>query len=661
MGEMDKRMRQTAAQWGLTLLFGMTSLMLLAQPAGLHTESKKAAKAYRKAMDSAKASLAPGADRIALEAEFESELMKALDLDPEFAEAERMLAALRFQQGAYEDARDRHAHVLERHGARWIRDHFGWSEAARHALDPEGMMDAMNAMQAVPGVLEGPDTTRIRRTLADAAFMREALAHPKDCDVKRLPPPVSTGEDEYFPGLWLAGDGLIFTRRVIDARWQQGQEDLFVARKEEGGWSIPQPLYGLNTLDNEGAASLSGQGASLCFTMCREADRPGQGAHKGSCDLYAARKTADGNWGRPVNLEGLNTSGWESQPCLSPDGRTIHFTRGRGRPGNRQHDLFVAELDESGRWGQAVRLPETINTSGQEMRPYLHPDGRHLYFASDGHPGMGGLDLFVCTLQEDGTWGEPLNLGWPLNTPDDESGLVVSSDGRTGYLSREVEGQLDLHVFQLPEEGAADPTGSMEGQLLSTDGTAIPLGRVTLIDAMTGAAFASGQCDPTGAYHVPVPLDRTFVVQAEAPGHLLRSERIEGGTLEGRTRRDIELQPLDAEAEVVLRNVFFESGSAQLKPSSHPELRQVAGWLVRNPGVLLEVGGHTDDVGSASNNRVLSLARAQSVVSFLTASGADAVQLEAVGYGQDRPAVQGQTEEARRQNRRTSLRVVSVD
>lgn len=124
---------------------------------------------------------------------------------------------------------------------------------------------------------------------------------------------------------------------------------------------------------------------------------------------------------------------------------------------------------------------------------------------------------------------------------------------------------------------------------------------------------------------------------------------------------DIELQPLAAEAEVVLRNVFFESGSAQLKPSSHPELRQVAGWLVRNPGVLLEVGGHTDDVGSASDNRALSLTRAQSVVSFLTASGADPVQLDAVGYGQDRPAVLGQTEEARRQNRRTSLRVVSVD
>ena len=184
---------------------------------------------------------------------------------------------------------------------------------------------------------------------------------------------------------------------------------------------------------------------------------------------------------------------------------------------------------------------------------------------------------------------------------------------------------------------------------------------MSLIDAVTGTAFATGQCDATGAYHVPVPLDRTFVVQAEAPGHLLHSERIEGGTLEGRTRLDMELQPLDAEAEVVLRNVFFESGSAQLKPSSHPELRQVAGWLVRNPEVHLEVGGHTDDVGTASDNRALSLARAQSVVSFLTASGADPVQLDAVGHGQDRPAVQGQTEEARRQNRRTSLRVVSVD
>ena len=632
-----------------------------AQPGGLHSENKKAIKAYRRAMESVKAAMVPGADKEALESEVEGELLKALELDPEFSEPERLLAGMLFHRGAFEESRDHYSRVLLRDGADWIRDHFAWAEAARHALDPDGMHAAMDAMRAIPGVMEGPDTTRIERMVVDARFMRKALDAPVDFEVERLPPTVSTSEDEYFPGVWLAGDGLIFTRRVTDARWQQGQEDLFITQRDGEGWSIAQPLRGLNTLDNEGAASLSGQGSTLCFTLCREADRAGQGPHKGSCDLYASRRTAEGTWGRPVNLSGLNTAGWESQPCLSSDGRTIHFTRGRGRPGNRQHDLYVAELEAHGQWGRSVRLPETINTPGQEMRPFLHSDGRHFYFASDGHPGMGGLDLFVCTLQEDGTWSTPTNLGWPLNTPDDESGLVVSSDGRTGYLSREVGGQFDLHAFLLPEENAADPTGSMEGRLLSADGLSIALGRVSLIDAVTGDTFAEGRCDQDGAYHVPVPLDRTFVVQAEAADHLIRSERIEEGSLHGRTQRDFLLQPLAPEAEVVLRNVFFESGSAALMASSHPELRQMGVWLGRNPVIRLEVGGHTDDVGSAEDNKALSLARAEAVMAFLLDCGARPDQLEAVGHGQDRPAVVGKTEEARRQNRRTSLRVLSVN
>jgi len=637
------------------------SLSAAAQPGRLHSENKKAIKSYRKAMESIKAALAPGADDDALKLEVESHLLKALELDPEFSEAERILAGMRFEEGGYAESRDRYRQVLLRDGADWIRDHFAWAEAARHALDPEEMGLAMLAMLAIPGVMEGPDTARIDRVLADAEFMQYALGHPEEVDPQPLPPAVSTPQDEYFPSLWLAGEGLVFTRRVPDRRFAAGQEDLFISLFDQGEWQEAVPLRGLNTPNNEGAATLSGDGSTLCFTMCREADRPGEGDHKGSCDLYVTRRTPDGRWQRPVNLGPVNSGNWESQPSLSPDGRTLFFTRGRGRPGRRQHDLYEASVQSDGSFSRPRRLPDGINTPGQEMRPFLHPDGRHLYFASDGHVGMGGLDLFVSERGADGQWQTPVNLGYPLNTPEDESGLVVASDGKTGFFSRSVEGQLDLHSFILPPSVAADPTAALEGTLQSTDGRRLPAGTVKLLDGQTGEPFAVGQTGADARYHIPIPLDRDFVLWVGAPGHLFHSERVEAGTMTGRHEQDFILTPLVEDAEVVLRNVFFESGSAALSAQSEPELREVSAWLADNPGIRLEIGGHTDDVGSAKDNLTLSANRAESVLEFLVAQGANRQQLTAVGFGQSRPAVEGKSEATRRQNRRTTLRIISRD
>ena len=629
-----------------------------AQPAmRLHSESKKAIKLYRRATERSREAMVPGADKESARQAVEADLLKCLELDPGFAEAERVVAALRFDEGRFQESRDHYAHYLEEHGADFIRDHFSWAEAARHALDPETMKNAMAAMRAIPGVMEGPDVPKIDRVEKDSEFMSMSLADPKKVAPEPLPLPVSTGDDEYFPSVWLAGEALIFTRRVTDARWQQGQEDLFIARKVGEVWQMPQPLRGLNTLDNEGAASLSGDGSTLCFTLCREADRPGQGEHQGSCDLYISQQV-QGQWSRPENIRSVNTPGWESQPCLSPDGQSLYFTRGSGKGGRRKYDLFVAQRQEDGAWGTAHRLGGTINSNGKEMRPFIHPDGRHFFFATDGREGMGGMDLFVSTLNDEGTWGQPVNMGWPINTPDDETGLVVGSDGVTGYFSREVEGQLDLHVMHLPSEVAADATAAMEGRLQSEEGEPLGNGVIRLMDRTTGRSFARAESASDGTYHVPVPMDRAFVVIAEAPGYMLASESIEPGQVKGRMERDFSLSSMEIGAEVVLRNVFFASGSAELDAASGAELTRVGQWLADQSHVLLEVGGHTDDVGSDRANLSLSSDRAEAVRQALIEAGAQPHQLVAKGYGRTQPSVEGTTEEARRMNRRTTLTVL---
>jgi outer membrane protein OmpA-like peptidoglycan-associated protein len=292
------------------------------------------------------------------------------------------------------------------------------------------------------------------------------------------------------------------------------------------------------------------------------------------------------------------------------------------------------------------------------MRPFIHPDGRHFFFATDGREGMGGMDLFVSTLNDEGTWGQPVNMGWPINTPDDETGLVVGSDGVTGYFSREVEGQLDLHVMHLPSEVAADATAAMEGRLQSEEGEPLGNGVIRLMDRTTGRSFARAESASDGTYHVPVPMDRAFVVIAEAPGYMLASESIEPGEVKGRMERDFSLSSMEIGAEVVLRNVFFASGSAELDAASGAELTRVGQWLADQSHVLLEVGGHTDDVGSDRANLSLSSDRAEAVRQALIEAGAQPHQLVAKGYGRTQPAVEGTTEEARRMNRRTTLTVL---
>lgn len=666
-------MAQTRRILSLTTCFFLLVFSGLAQPGRrYHTENKRAIKAYEKAMELSVAAMGPGADRAALQLEVEGQIAKALELDPGFAEAERVRGALLMEKGEFNEAKAVYAKVLKAHGEVWIRDHFAWAEAARWSLDPASMQQAMESMVRIPGVLQGPDTARIEAMMADASFMKGALANPEEVNIEAMPFPISTPEDEYFPSVWQSGNGLVFTRRITDGHANTGnrklgQEDLFVTIKQDGEWSVPSSMRGLNTRSNEGAASLSGDGTSVILTVCRDADRSGsrnpagpRDRHKGSCDLYGSSLMANGVWERPQNLGAVNTSGWESQPCLSPDGSKLYFTRGSGKPGRRQHDLFSSQRQADGTWSSPRKMQGAINTAGKEMRPFIHPDGRHFYFATNGRAGMGGMDLFVSTLDEDGEWGSPVNLGWPINTPGEESGLVVSSDGRTAFFSRESGGQLDVFTFELPASVSASPTLAMEGLLRSENGAPLPSGRVSLLDPATGEVFAEGRVNLKGHYHVPVPTLRSFVVSAEAPDHLVLSERIEAGSSDW-LEHDLVLRPLSLGAEVVLQNVFFDSGSAQLSPESQTELHQIASWLRSQPQITLEVGGHTDDVGGESSNQQLSKERALAVRGTLIELGASPEQLTAVGYGNSQPAQIGDSEMARRLNRRTTLTVRSLD
>lgn len=286
--------------------------------------------------------------------------------------------------------------------------------------------------------------------LAKASFRDWALSHPVDFEPQNLGAEANTTDDEYINALTFDGSQLLFTRK-IDRGNGLFEEKVFVSQKEEGHWTEPQPLVFVAFPDDidPGAAFLSADGTKLYLTGC------GWGRESG-CDLYVSHLDIGGHWSMPRRIEGsVNTGSWESQPCVSADGKELYFVSRR----NGHADIYCCRRNADRSWGEPQNLGAPINTKGSEMAPFLHPDGRTLYFSSDSHIGMGGFDLFMSRRDENGQWQEPVNLGFPINTQGDEINFFVAADGKTAFISSQREGGYggyDIYTFELPEEVRSD-------------------------------------------------------------------------------------------------------------------------------------------------------------------------------------------------------------
>ena len=300
------------------------------------------------------------------------------------------------------------------------------------------------------------NNTTAAELLAKAAFRDEALSHPVDFHPENIGNAVNTRDDEYINALTFDGNQLLFTRKMNRGNGFF-EEQIFVSSWEEDHWAEPQPLSFTSFPDDidPGAAFLSADGSKLYLTGC------GWGRESG-CDLYVS-SLDQGQWSMPRRIEGnINTGSWESQPCVSADGKELYFVSRR----NGNADLYCSRRNADHSWGEPQNLVVPINTKGNEMAPFLHPDGRTLYFSSDEHVGMGGYDLFMSRRGEDGKWQEPVNLGFPINTQSDEINFFVAADGRTAFISSQREGGYggyDIYTFELPEEIRPDSANYFSG------------------------------------------------------------------------------------------------------------------------------------------------------------------------------------------------------
>ncbi|MEO6682424.1 MAG: OmpA family protein [Ginsengibacter sp.] len=463
---------------------------------------------------------------------------------------------------------------------------------------------------------------------------------------------INTTDLEYFPSLTIDGKKLIFTKRI------GSNEDFYESELVDGVFSKAVPLRGnINSPNyNEGAQNISQDGRWLIFTGCNFP------RGLGSCDLYISYLTKNG-WTEPQNMgPNINSEFWESTPSLSPDKRDLYFSSNvPGGFGGK--DIWVSHRDDKGKWSVPYNLGPEINTAGDESTPFIHADNQTLYFNSTGHPGYSEKpDLFVSKKLPNGKWSTPKNLGYPINTIDDEGSLIVTADGTTAYYSSDrsdTRGGLDIYTFELRKDIRPLKTLWVKGQVYDAktkDG--IP-STIELTDVNTNQIISKLQTDENGNYLVTIPVEKEYAFNVNRKGYLLYSENYHiSRDIDSAFVADIPLQPIESKAMVILKNVFFGINETSLKPESMAELDQVGNLLKENPDVKILITGHTDNVGQPADNLKLSEGRALSVVNYLVSKGIAKERLSHQGYGATRPFTDNDTEENRAKNRRTEMEVL---
>lgn len=478
---------------------------------------------------------------------------------------------------------------------------------------------------------------------------------------------------EFGPAVTLDGKVLYFTSRRPSTNKEKYAEtgdygdDLFTARRDASGkWAFVKPMSGINTFDDEGAASFSADGEEVYYSLCRRPDGVGD------CDLYTS-VLDDSGWKKVVNLgRVVNSPQWDGQPSINPDGTALYFSSRREGSIDGSEDIWVAYRNTGGAWNTPINLGDIVNTSGSERSPFIAADGRTLYFSSDEHPGYGEHDLFVTYKQDDGTWSTPQNLGAPINSEGNDEFLTIPARGDTIiYASdRGRLGNTDLYFAVLPAEIQPKPVILVVGNVYDKRTRKPVKAKIELTDLDHDELLAVYQSDASGEYRVPLPLGKTYGVTATAQNYAFYSDNftIKDTAKYHEVTHNIPLTPIDTSTiaasegpiSITLTNIFFDFNKASLRHESYAQLRSAVKFLKTYPTLQVEIGGHTDSVGTDEINKTLSEARASAVREYLVrVGGIDGARITAVGYGSSRPVASNDTEEGRQQNRRTEFTILN--
>lgn len=498
--------------------------------------------------------------------------------------------------------------------------------------------------------------SKTNKYILDCDFATQAIKNPVKYEPINMGFYINSEYRDYFPSLTADNETIIFSRVV------NGNEDFYTSSKKENEWQKAIPLSNqINTPNyNEGAQSISPDGKYLFFTGCNRPDGIGR------CDIYVSRK--EGNeWGKAKNLGSvINSDFWEAQPAISPDGNTLYFVS--NRPGGiGGYDIWKSTLTDEGSWAEPINLGKQINTPYDESTPFMHADGKTLYFSSDGWPGLGNKDIFISKLNDSGQFCEPLNLGFPINTFNDETGFIVTSDGTEGYFSSDIKnagfGNFDIYRFKIPAQIKPLPISYVKGIVRDKSTKKVLSANVLVVDLKkNNPVFNDYTSAETGDFLAVMPIGSQYLFHAHADGYVFNSLNFEPKESSFNKTYEIEilLDRLEVGKSVNLQNIFFETNSYQLSNSSTIELNLLIDLLNENESLTIEIAGHTDNVGDAKLNQKLSENRAKAVYIYLIANGIAQKRLTYKGYGTTEPKATNETEQGKQQNRRTEFTIKTL-
>ena len=532
----------------------------------------------------------------------------------------------------------------------------------------------------------------VKKKLEECASGKIFSANPEKVFVDNLGPAINTAYPEYGPAITTDEETIFYTSRrpgSVGGKREETDngffEDVYTSTKIKNSWGPSKQLNkSVNTEGHDAAAGLSPDGSKLYVYRFTGND---------GGDLYESILFGL-DWEEPKHMnKNINTKYHESSVSLSFDGRHLYFISDK-ESGLGGRDIFLSEMDVNGEWGLSKNMGPVINTKYPEDGVFVHPDGVTLYFSSKGHGSMGGYDIFRSTYVN-GRWQAPINLGYPINGPDDDVFFVVSGSGNRAYFaSSKIGGYGEKDIYKITFLGPEkQPLLNSQDQLLAMidnpfnnlkaeseievssakltllkgqvmdEKTEKPLeSSIELIDNEKNLVLATFKSNlTTGKYLVTLPSGKNYGVVVKCNGYLFHSENfnLPQATDYQEFNLNFALKKLEVGSTVILKNIFFDFNEASIKPESENELTRLIGLLKENPSVKIEIGSHTDDIGSSEYNTKLSNSRSNSVLEYLISKGVSNSRVVAKGYGETKPKASNESEEGRQNNRRTEFKIIS--
>ena len=638
-------------------------------------------------------------------------LRKAVELDPDCAEAHYYLGLELLRTAFSQRGVSLSAGIFELEEVIRIcpdfhfEPYFLLGSIARDNSDFENASKYYQKYNELTASSQTPlDEDREEQIQLDYAFVKffaDAYSNPVPFDPVQVDG-LTTDEDEFLPLIAPDNESMLLTRRYTQQSEVRASvvssgvrfvEKFVQAKRLPSGFEVGEPLpspFNLNPNYSYGGASLSLDNKHLFLTVCIPT-----GTGYNNCDLYSAdlKYVTDESTGllgyhwTPLKNMGtaINTDdGWESQPSISANGKTLYFCS--AREGSRGIDIYYSEKDANGNWGAAKNIGPPINTNYNDKTPFMHSDSRTLYFAADGseyqdgHLGFGGYDVFYVRQKEDGTWGQPKNIGHPINTEGDEQAFVVSTDGKWVYYSAKhptLSQSIDIWSFELYKEARPDKVVFVKGVLNDKNGD--PARNATIeLKSMKSREVTRVEVDESdGGYAAVIAVrdEEDVVLNVKAEGMAFQSKLIETSNSEApkssrmdATDADVNtFQSLEMTVEEVkeggvykIDDIYFKINSAEISEKSNAILGEFAFYMQENKSIEIAIHGHTDNVGKADANLALSTERAFSVKQYLESLGVDGGRLNYRGFGEDVPFTTNDTPEGRARNRRTEFLITAL-